>query len=420
VINVRFEECPLVFCEVVFLQFTKAVESHALQTVHDIPRLFNFVQKMKANPDGNYKKLVHYERGNTMPGVSKEQVELARSVDLLTYLQANEPWELRRSGPNEYRTVTHGSLVISRGLWFWNRGGFGGKSALDYLVKVRGMGFINAVETVLSCRASPMLSALPEEKAKPPPGTHDRAVAGGNDQTVSEASEQSVIRWAGRETSNQPQKTLILPPPIKFSSLMPSYLQKRGISADIISKCISADVLYESRYNGSPVCVFVGHDEHGKARFACMRGINADLKQDCAGSDKRYSFRYPPENVDTVNLAVFEAPVDLLSHVRLFSEFDGYRLSLGGTSDTALMAFLERNSQIKSISLCLDADEAGQETAAKIKNVLAADKRFAHIKVSIDPPEYGKDYNIMLLQAKALEKQQRHHAGHRKEAGFLL
>ena len=106
-ITVRFEECPLVFREVVFLQFTKAVEGHALQTVHDIPRLFNFVQKMKANPHGNYKKLVHYERGNTMPGVSKEQVELARSVDLLTSLPGQ-----RCNGWLWSKTMTSGSHTV--------------------------------------------------------------------------------------------------------------------------------------------------------------------------------------------------------------------------------------------------------------------------------------------------------------------
>lgn len=62
-----------------------------------------------------------------MPGVTEEQVRLAREVDLLSYLQANEPNELRRVG-NEYRTVTHGSLVISNGKWIWNRGGVGGRS----------------------------------------------------------------------------------------------------------------------------------------------------------------------------------------------------------------------------------------------------------------------------------------------------
>ena len=56
-----------------------------------------------------------------MPWVSEEQIKKAKEVDLLTYLQINEPHELRKTKvANEYRTVTHGSLVLSRGLWFWN------------------------------------------------------------------------------------------------------------------------------------------------------------------------------------------------------------------------------------------------------------------------------------------------------------
>jgi len=55
-----------------------------------------------------------------MPGVSKEQVEMARVVDLLTYLQISEPRELRRSGPNEYRTISISSTA-SPGLGFSTR-----------------------------------------------------------------------------------------------------------------------------------------------------------------------------------------------------------------------------------------------------------------------------------------------------------
>ncbi|MDR1209840.1 MAG: topoisomerase, partial [Clostridiales bacterium] len=62
-----------------------------------------------------------------MPRITAEQLEHARQVDLLTYLRANEPSELVKSGRNEYRTATHGSLVISNGKWVWNRAGFGGR-----------------------------------------------------------------------------------------------------------------------------------------------------------------------------------------------------------------------------------------------------------------------------------------------------
>ena len=89
-----------------------------------------------------------------MPRVSAEQVKLAKKIDLLTYLQINEPHELvkPKHGTGEYRTVTHGSLVISNGLWFWNRGQVGGKSAVDYLIRVRNMGFVDAVKTVMGVR----------------------------------------------------------------------------------------------------------------------------------------------------------------------------------------------------------------------------------------------------------------------------
>jgi len=61
-----------------------------------------------------------------MPGVSAEQIKLAREADLLSYLQASEPHELRRTGPNEYRTTSHDSLIISHGFWVWNHGQAGG------------------------------------------------------------------------------------------------------------------------------------------------------------------------------------------------------------------------------------------------------------------------------------------------------
>lgn len=321
-----------------------------------------------------------------MRSVSDEQIHAAREVDLLTYLQANEPQELKQAGPGRYTTVTHGSMVISNGKWYWNRGGFGGVNALDYLVKVCGMDFMDAVEAVSGVRSIP----LPKDKAAPLP---------------------------------QKQRTLILPPPTKYPSKMLSYLQQRGISAALIRGCMDANLLYEGRYalkdacNSESVCVFVGRDDGGRARFGCMRGIFSSLKRDCAGSDKRYGFHLPARSPDSRRLVVFEAPIDALSHAVLFPDMDGYRLSLGGTSDVALMAFLERHPQINNLSLCLDADDAGRNAAGKIQALLADDKRFAHITVTIDPPEKGKDYNEMLLQVKADE---RIPASRREEAGFSL
>ena len=322
-----------------------------------------------------------------MPGVSAEQVKLAREVDLLSYLQANEPHELRPPKNGEYRTVTHGSLVISKGKWIWNRGGFGGRTALDYLIKIRGMGFVEAVETVLGSRAAPVSSVLPVESPKPP----------------------------------QPKK-LVLPYVTRCATHAFGYLQKRGVGSEVIGRCMKDGLLYEGRYNGAPVCVFVGRDKNGKERFACMRGIGTDLKQDCAGSDKRYSFCFPAGNPNSRHLAVFEAPIDALSHATMQQrsgwEWDGHRLSLGGTSDVALIAFLARNPQITRVILHLDNDAAGIIAARKIKATLAADSRFRHIRVSINPPHRGKDYNEALLHDINLEREQKHQR--RREAAISL
>jgi len=322
-------------------------------------------------------------------GVTSEQVKQAKEVDLLTYLQANEPHELLPPKNGEYRTKSHGSLVISNGCWFWNRGGFGARSALDYLMKVRGMGFVDAVETVLGARASPSFSSLPVERANSPPRAEFK-----------------------------------LPEAAALPANVVSYLQRRGISPEVINRCLEAGILYESRKHQN--AVFVGRDEHGRARFACLRGTKDDFKSDIAGSSKKYSFTYPAKNPDSRHLACFEAPLDALSHATLQQrggwDWDGHRLSLGGTSDVSLISFLERNPQITRVILHLDSDAAGITAARKIKAELAADSRFRHIRVSVNPPRGAKDYNDALLRTISLDREQNQSHKHtrRRQADILV
>ena len=69
-----------------------------------------------------------------MPFYDTETIEQARRVDLLTYLQTCEPQELVHVSGNVYCTREHDSLRISNGKWCWFSQGFGGYSALDYLI----------------------------------------------------------------------------------------------------------------------------------------------------------------------------------------------------------------------------------------------------------------------------------------------
>ena len=98
--------------------------------------------------------------------VSKEQIEQARKLDLLTYLQQYEPHELVKVASGVYSTRSNDSLKISNGKWYrWSRG-YGGVSALDYLVKVREMGFVSAVRYL--CDKMGYAPPPPVYTAKPP------------------------------------------------------------------------------------------------------------------------------------------------------------------------------------------------------------------------------------------------------------
>ena len=81
-----------------------------------------------------------------MPLVTQAEIERARQVDLLSYLQQAEPDELVPLGRNYYCTREHDSLKISNGKWYWFSRDIGGVSALDYLIKVRNMPLPQAVD----------------------------------------------------------------------------------------------------------------------------------------------------------------------------------------------------------------------------------------------------------------------------------
>lgn len=101
-----------------------------------------------------------------MPVVSKEEIANAREMDLLSYLRAYEPDELVRFSGETYCTRTHDSLKISNGKWYWFSQNIGGRSALDYLVKVKEMSFPEAVKMLNGGCSADMLretAALPRE-----------------------------------------------------------------------------------------------------------------------------------------------------------------------------------------------------------------------------------------------------------------
>ncbi|MFR4560725.1 MAG: topoisomerase, partial [Flavonifractor plautii] len=63
-----------------------------------------------------------------MPYYTKEQIQQARQVDLLTYLQCHDPGELVHVSGGTYCTKSHDSLKISNGKWCWWSHNIGGST----------------------------------------------------------------------------------------------------------------------------------------------------------------------------------------------------------------------------------------------------------------------------------------------------
>ena len=199
-----------------------------------------------------------------MPYIPPEVVEQARQIDLLTYLQSCEPQELVRISGNNYTTRTHDSLKISNGKWMWWSQRIGGYNALDYLVKVKGCSFAEAVETLMGKAAvMPSVAIKSKQKAEP--------------------------------------KVLLLPDKSATTDKITEYLFGRGIDYTIIQYCIDKGLIFESLPYHNLVCV--GFDEKNTPRYASFRATNdRRVLGDCSGSDKHYSFRIADSDSSTVHL----------------------------------------------------------------------------------------------------------------------
>lgn len=301
-----------------------------------------------------------------MPYISPEVVAKAREMDLLTYLRNYEPNELVHFGGNTYCTREHDSLKISNGKWYWFSRGIGGYTALDYLIKVKEMPFMEAVKTIMGRSAlfPPVIINTPK-KEKP--------------------------------------KAVLLPQSSRCATHAVNYLIRRGIDPDLIDYCISTGRLYESYPHHN--VVFVGLDKYNKPRYANLRGIGSDFKGEANGSDKRFSFSIPAKDSDTVHL--FESAIDLLSYATI-RKHEGmawnsdHLVSLAGVykpkeniEETALplalKQYLADHPEIKRICLRLDKDATGRLAANTLKALLQ--DQYA---VGVYPPPIGKDYNDCL------------------------
>lgn len=316
--------------------------------------------------------------GEAMPIIEPEAIIEARNMDLLTYLRNYEPGELVHLSGNSYCTRTHDSLKISNGKWMWWSRGIGGYTALDYLIKVKGMGFVEAVETIIGRAAILPPAALKTDK-------------------------------------KDESKELLLPKESKSHYQVLRYLCGRGIDKEIVMRCLSEGLIRESLpYHNA---VFVGFDKENKPRYAAYRATSKQrFMGDCSGSDKHYSFRLSDERTEDVHL--FECAIDLLSYATLVKRngFDYRRLSLVSLAGVyapqkdleqskvpaALIEYLKEKPQTKRIILHFDNDKVGRLASKALLTVIP--KQY---QVVDEPPPQGKDFNDFLMQTQGKNKKER-------------
>lgn len=316
----------------------------------------------------------------TLPYLSKDQIATAREMDLLTYLRRFEPEELVHIGGDTYATRTHDSLKISNGKWCWWSRNIGGTNALDYLTRVEGLSFLDAVQRILG--------ELPHVPPKSEP------------------------------TAPLPKTEFTLPPKHADNRRVFAYLRSRGIDAEIINHCIKHGQLYEDaeRHN----CVFVGY-EHGNPAYGALRGTLSEttFAGEVPGSDKRFSFAVPL-CAGGKTLCVFESAIDALSYLTLLKlRGQDWRsantLSLSGIYrprkdgsirfPAALEQYLTDHPGVTRIVLCLDNDTPGRAASAAIQNCLP------QYEVIDNPPRRGKDYNDQLRLVKGISGRVRTRGG---------
>ena len=301
-------------------------------------------------------------------------MEIAKETDLPDLL-SHLGYQVRRVGSRYHTTREMDSLRIKdRRTWKRYSTGQGG-DAITFLQEFCGKNFRDAVNYLLEFNGG---------RARDSPAPHPRPV------------QQAEKPAFSLPLPNQDQRRVF------------AYLQKRGIAPQVIRGFIDSNLLYEDALHHN--CVFVGRDSGGKPVFANKRGTydldGSGFKGDVLGSDKDVAFWLPCDPaLDWV--AVFEAPIDLMSFCTLHRQVRSNAVALCGLYEGPLNTYLQENPHLKQIVLCLDMDIRGKQATERLQEEYAA-KGYT---VSTRAPAQGKDWNEYLQQrGQARERREQRQA----------
>lgn len=309
-------------------------------------------------------------------GKYQKNIEAARRITVMQYLETYHPGELVRKTDREYCTRTHDSLIITpaNGFFHWFSRNVGGNNAIDYLTKVEGMDFVSAVR--LLNEMAPVTVSFQTAKAAP--------------------------------VKPHEPRLFTLPTPDRNAEAVAAYLMHRGISPKVLRYCVGSGILYQTTRGNYRNCVFVGKDEGGVPRSAFQRGCQGTYRGDVTGSQKKYGFLMQAENPDCDTVELYEAPIDAMSGatLRQYTDIGKWRsvhyLALGGLNYLPIDYFLQQHPQVKNVVLCFDRDEPGLRFADTVARRLA--ERGFNVEKRL--PAVGKDYNESLIWYKSkIEKQ---------------
>lgn len=250
---------------------------------------------------------------------TEEELAIAKSVDLCAVAESLG-YTVKRIGKYHTLKEMDSIRIYDRSHWYrWSRQfdkGNNGGSQIDFLRVFGGMSVKEAVFWLLDFAGY---------------------------RRIESTGKQPLVHQV---TKKQPQerKPFVLPQPAGDNSYLISYLNnERGISKAVIELFLKENLIYESRHYHN--IVFKGNDKNGVTRFASMRGVfdkqGKPFKCDVEGNDRNYGFNVV--NVNSTELVVFEAAIDLMSYVDIFADHESNKLALGMLADAPLATFLREH-----------------------------------------------------------------------------
>lgn len=105
-----------------------------------------------------------------MPGVTEQEIAQAKQMNLYQYMQLCEPDNFKPEGPGQFRHKGHSSLTFAEdGSWTYFKTKATGRTALNYLIAVEGVSFVEAVREINRIQGGVRPSFQPVKAPSPLP-----------------------------------------------------------------------------------------------------------------------------------------------------------------------------------------------------------------------------------------------------------